>query len=190
MKNSKNKGNSFERLIAKKLSEWAGVTFMRTPASGAIHNFNDRRVVSDIVPPLSIGRFPFSIECKKVECNWEFSSMLEGTSLTLGSHWSQCTQDAFREGLCPMLIFSKNYHQIYTILQEKDYLRFGMSINPALFLTTPNVIIFNFEDFLSNVTLSQLTSYTGDILSSYDNVISELENPKPIEHIETKRVKA
>ena len=54
VKNPKNKGNEFERKVAKMLSEWSGVKFMRTPASGAIHNFKDKRVVSDIVAPLSI----------------------------------------------------------------------------------------------------------------------------------------
>ena len=64
VKNPNNKGNELERKVAKMLSDWAGVKFMRTPSSGAIHNFKDKRVVSDIVAPLSIGNFPFSIECK------------------------------------------------------------------------------------------------------------------------------
>lgn len=116
VKNPKNKGNGFERKVAKMLSEWAGVKFMRTPSSGAIHNFQDKRVVSDIVAPLSIGQFPFSIECKNVECSWEWSTFLEGTSVTINKHWDQCVTDARREGLVPLLVVTKNFRDIYGVM--------------------------------------------------------------------------
>ena len=41
MINIKAKGNKHEREVAKLLSEWSGHKFMRTPMSGAIHNFKD-----------------------------------------------------------------------------------------------------------------------------------------------------
>ena len=62
-KNSKAKGNGFELVVAKALTTWSGQKFHRTPASGALHWSNDKRVVSDIVPPQYMD-FPFSIECK------------------------------------------------------------------------------------------------------------------------------
>ena len=67
MKNPKAKGNEFELKISKMLTEWSGQQFHRTPASGALHWSNDKRVVSDIVPPETLSGWPFSIECKKVE---------------------------------------------------------------------------------------------------------------------------
>ena len=160
MKNPKEKGNSFERLVANKLTKWSGKKFMRTPSSGAIHNFNDRRVVSDIVPSMEVGEFPFSIECKKVQCSWEFSSLLEGTSTTLQKHWRQCLDDASQEGLRPMLIFSKNYRKIYTMIREDDFAFYQLTVLPRIVICTldTELTIFNFEDFLSSTPLKQLLS--------------------------------
>lgn len=120
MVNAKQKGNSHERAVAKMLSEWAGVKFMRTPMSGAIHNFNDVRVVSDIVAPLSIGKFPFSIECKNVEYSWEVNTYTEGKG-EFFTHWAQALSDAEREGLEPLLVFTKKYREIYVALRTDTF---------------------------------------------------------------------
>lgn len=158
VKNPKNKGNAFERGVAKQLSEWAGVKFMRTPSSGAIHNFNDKRVVSDIVPPLSIGNFPFSIECKNVMCNWEFSTFLEDTSVTLKNHWKQCEDDANREGLFPMLIFTKNFRDSYVMIRCSEYRTFNKEIIPRIEFINDNkeLTIINFKKFLESVTVEEV----------------------------------
>lgn len=161
MKNPKTKGNGFERRVAKILSDWAGVQFMRTPASGAIHNFKDKRVVSDIVPPLSVGNFPFSIECKKVECSWELSSIIEGTSQTLKDHWKQCSEDAAREGLIPMLVFSKNFRGVYAILRRVDFLSTKVDIYPRLEVHLGDafpLVIFRLKDFLATLSCAKLVS--------------------------------
>ena len=159
LKNPKSKGNTFERKVANMLTEWSGVKFMRTPASGAIHNFQDKRVVSDIVPPLSIGKFPFSIECKNVNCSWELSNLLEGTSETLNAHWTQCVTDAEREGLLPMLVFTKNFRKVYTVLRYVDFKRLNIALDKLLRVTTVqvDVVIFDFQEFLSAVSCDQLT---------------------------------
>ena len=161
MKNPKTKGNGFERRGAKILSDWAGVKFMRTPASGAIHNFKDKRVVSDIVPPLSIGNFPFSIECKKVECSWELSSILEGTSQTLRDHWSQCIEDANRENLIPLLVFNKNFREIYAVMKQEDLESTKVQIDTRLTVFSGNVaplVIFRLKDFLSAISCNELVT--------------------------------
>ena len=155
VKNPKAKGNAFERKIAKMFSEWSGVKFIRTPMSGAIHNFKDKRVVSDIVPPLVLGNFPFSIECKNVVCSWEFSSMLEGTSQTLGAHWDQCCKDANQEGLLPWLIFTKNFRGIYSAMKKSDFKKLKVNLANYIEIHTAKlnpVIIFNFSEFLSKVS--------------------------------------
>lgn len=158
MKNPKNKGNNFERQVAKIFSDWAGVKFMRTPASGAIHNFKDKRVVSDIVPPLSIGKFPFSIECKKVECSWEISSILEGTSQTIENHWFQCLTDADREGLIPLLVFSKNFRGIYGVMKQVDFVATKVKLNKYLevYQNDMTLVIFNLKDFLTSISCTEL----------------------------------
>ena len=166
VKNPKEKGNNFERKVAKLLSDWAGSKFMRTPSSGAIHNFNDKRVVSDIVAPLSIGNFPFSIECKNVECSWEWSTLLEGTSMTLNAHWEQCKNDAQREGLVPLLIVTKNFRDIYTIMSLEDWRKLpDVVINqiPTLILTwnetcIESVVFFKLKLLLDTMSLDELLS--------------------------------
>lgn len=159
MKNPKAKGNGFERQVAKMFSDWAGVKFMRTPASGAIHNFKDKRVVSDIVPPLSIGNFPFSIECKKVECSWELSAILEGTSQTIKDHWQQCLNDAAREGLIPLLVFSKNFRGVYAVMRQVDLADTKVDLYRQLVVYLGDafpLVIFSLKDFLSAVSCSDL----------------------------------
>ena len=164
VKNPKNKGNEFERKVAKMLSEWAGVKFMRTPSSGAIHNFNDKRVVSDIVPPLSVGEFPFSIECKNVECSWEWNTLIDGTSQTINKHWDQCKDDAAREGLVPLLIVTKNFRSIYGIVEEhiwlKIYVDTMVNVSTVTFNNTGNesLVFFKLEDLLNNVPIDKLVS--------------------------------
>ena len=141
------------------LSEWAGVKFLRTPSSGAIHNFKDKRVVSDIVPPLAVGNFPFSIECKNVTCSWEFSSILEGTSVTINKHWNQCCTDAERENLIPMLVFTKNFHRIFCVLQKSVYDKLNLILESTLTLDRNNqesLIIFSFQDLLKAISCEDL----------------------------------
>ena len=161
MKNPKTKGNGFERRVAKILSDWAGVKFMRTPASGAIHNFKDKRVVSDIVAPLSVGNFPFSIECKKVECSWELSSIIEGTSQTLKDHWKQCVQDAEQENLIPLLVFNKNFREIYAILKQSDLEKTKIILENRLEVFLSGgipLVIFRLKDFLAALSCAKLVS--------------------------------
>ena len=138
---------------------------MRTPASGAIHNFNDKRVVSDIVAPLSLGNFPFSIECKNVNCSWEFSTLLEGTSVTLNNHWSQCTEDAKREGLIPLLVFTKNFRKVYAMMRQSDFQRLNITIKPMLTIELQyiKVVIVSFDKLLESITVDQLIAL--DIVS-------------------------
>lgn len=160
MKNPKEKGNNHERKVAKMLSEWSGQKFMRTPMSGAIHNFKDKRVVSDIVAPLSIGNWPFSIECKNVECTWEFNNFIEGTSMTLKEHWNQSVEDSKREGLIPMLIFTKNRRDIYIMITKEVF--YQLEIEPENYINVTrsdcDLIIMKLSDFLSLITIDELLS--------------------------------
>lgn len=160
MKNPKEKGNNHERKVAKMLSDWSGEKFMRTPMSGAIHNFKDKRVVSDIVAPLSIGDWPFSIEAKCVECSWEFNTFIEGTSMTLKEHWKQCCDDAEREGLIPMLVFTKNYRDIFIMITKEVF--YQLDIEPESYINLihkgQDLVILKFSDFLQLVSVDTLIS--------------------------------
>lgn len=156
--NSKQKGNDFELKVAKRLSEWSGEKFHRTPASGALHWENDKRVVSDIVPPQSLSGWPFSIECKKVETSWEFNTLIEGTSQTIKEHWEQCISDATREEMIPLLVFTKNYRDTYAILETKicEKLEFTPECYIKLHANGQDLLIFRFSEFLETYSLQSL----------------------------------
>lgn len=158
---SKDKGNRLELTIAKQLTDWSGAKFMRTPCSGAIHNFHDKRVVSDIVAPLSLGEFPFSIEAKNVEYTWEFSNLLEGTSL-FWTHWHQCIADAQREGMVPLLVFKKNRRDIYTAMLTKTFNE--LEIQPLRVINIHtlgyDLTILRFTDLLESITCEELLQKT------------------------------
>jgi hypothetical protein len=159
LKNPKAKGNEFELKVAKILSEWSGQQFHRTPASGALHWSNDKRVISDIVPPETLKDWPFSIECKKVEgANWEFSALIEGTSQTLKEHWKQACEDADREDMIPLLVFSKNFHDIYVMMKWCTFVKLG--IHPESFMTlmssSGELALMKFSDLLSQITIENL----------------------------------
>lgn len=161
--NSKNKGSEFERKVAKLLTEWAGSEFHRTPMSGALHWSNDKRVVSDIVPPQELvdKGWPFSIECKKVEdAQWEFSNFIEGNSMTLKDHWKQCCDDAKREDMIPMMIFSKNRRDTFVMITKETL--YQLEIEPECYINVVykehDLVILKFSDFLSSISIGELMS--------------------------------
>ena len=162
MINGKNKGTDFERKIAKLLQEWSGYEFHRTPMSGALHWNNDTRVVSDIVPSQELvdKGWPFSIECKKVEAPWEINNFIDGNAITIKEHWNQCTDDAKREHLIPMLIFNKNRRDVYIMITKETFENLNISPDSYINLiqSKQNLIIMKFKDFLSLITVDKLLS--------------------------------
>jgi len=60
--NSRKKGVDNEKVLAKKLTEWVGVKFMRTPGSGSLGKMA-RFMSMDIM--ITEGHFPFGIETKR-----------------------------------------------------------------------------------------------------------------------------
>ena len=160
MKNSREKGNNHERRVAKMLSDWSGQKFIRTPMSGAIHNFKDKRVVSDIVAPLSIGDWPFSIEAKCVECSWEFNTLIDGTSQTVKEHWKQCLCDAKREELIPMLVFTKNYRSIFVMITRSCFEQLGIHTVNYISLSSEDneLVILKFDELLGSISCEEILS--------------------------------
>ena len=156
MINGKAKGNRFELDVAKMLTEWSGKTFHRTPQSGALHWDNDKRVVSDIVPPQDLG-FPFSIECKSQEVPWDFDSLITGKSI-LWKFWNQCCRDAISEEMEPLLVFSKNYRKIYSMIRRITYDKLGKNLANVCVKTVDgvDVVIVDFNDLLNNLALCEV----------------------------------
>lgn len=106
--NSKNKGNRFERTIAKFFEDWTGYKFSRTPGSGGWAKAKDS--FGDLVctDEKHSRRFPFSIECKSYQ-ELKFEHILLGVkSCRILSFWDQALNDANKAGKIPMLIMKYN----------------------------------------------------------------------------------
>lgn len=114
--NSRDKGSKFERVVAKMLSEGYGVEFHRTPLSGGLHWKEANGVSGDIVPPDTIS-FPYNIECKNVETDWDFDKIIEGTS-KFWDFWEQASKDARENEKITVVIFKKNRKDIYIAISE------------------------------------------------------------------------
>lgn len=111
--NSKAKGDTYERKIAKKMTEWTGLKFERVPASGGLHWKEDNRVYGDIV--CNVEDFPFVIELKCRE-SWNMDSLING-SKEVEKWWKQVTADATATGKEPMVIFTRNRQPDYLMLK-------------------------------------------------------------------------
>lgn len=119
MKNSKQKGNNFERKVAKILTEKLEMEFNRTPQSGGLRWASDNNVYGDIVTP---NNFPFIIECKNRE-NWSFDQLMKGQCKEFDNWVKQVTEDCCRYNhnsgdkdtilKVPLIIFTKNRMPIY-----------------------------------------------------------------------------
>jgi len=116
-KNSKQKGNGFERLISNQLSEHFSDDFRRTPQSGAITGGLNRKkaenlredakdiLSSDIIAP---AWFPFLIECKAYADEPKFHQIINGESKKLDEWIEQVDNDAKFASKSPLLIFKIN----------------------------------------------------------------------------------
>ncbi|WRW34660.1 RusA-like Holliday junction resolvase [Staphylococcus phage CF5] len=113
MTNSKKKGDTFERKIAKELTDWWGVQFNRSPQSGGASWGADNNAVGDIVVPDYAG-FPLVIECKHRE-NWLIDNVLLNNKEP-HTWWQQVVNDSSKVNKIPCLIFTRNRAQSYVAL--------------------------------------------------------------------------
>lgn len=115
MKNSKAKGNNFERQVAKRLSKLLGKEFTRVPCSGGLRWNNQEGIFGDIVTP---EEFPFIIECKNRE-NWSFDQLMKKECKEFDKWCEQVVNDCtryyelFKVEKEPLIIFTKNRLPIF-----------------------------------------------------------------------------
>jgi Holliday junction resolvase len=141
MKNSQNKGKNFERLIAKKLTETLGIEFKRTPQSGASPLGQDWQLLGDIVTKDS--NWEYCIELKKQE-GWEFKDFFNKKS-KIYKWWEQAEEQATKISKIPVLIFSKNYDDIYVMMKIKDF----ENIKNFFIMINNEFVILKLNDWLS-----------------------------------------
>tara|TARA_R110001583_G_scaffold73623_6_gene204793 strand:- start:11415 stop:11936 length:522 start_codon:yes stop_codon:yes gene_type:complete len=107
--NSRTKGNTFERQIAKLLNDRFNTTeFSRTPGSGAFattHTLPDHlKIYGDLITP---SKFKYCIECKK-GYNKENLYSLYNYSSDLWGFIEQCEKDSEKCYKLPMVIFKQD----------------------------------------------------------------------------------
>lgn len=114
-KMSLNKGQNFERQVAKIFSDWSGVKLVRTPLSGAWEGCE-----VDIWPENPEVYWPLAIECKKAE-SWNMDQVMEGVGPVYD--WlKQAEQQAKEWGdrtgktRIPVLVFSRNRRPTYVAI--------------------------------------------------------------------------
>lgn len=112
--NSKQKGNAFERSIAKMFGKHFSDDFRRVPQSGALVGGSNRFgaqtlredakeiLAGDIIVP---DWFPFICECKHYKDEPKFHAILQGKSLTLDRWIEQANGDAEFANKYPLVIF-------------------------------------------------------------------------------------
>lgn len=122
-KNSRTKGNTFERKVCKILNEFFGTTeFIRSPGSGAFsttHNLPDHLKFSgDLITPKT---FKYTIECKKGYNKENLGSIFNPKS-DLISFIDQAEKDSSKINKNFLLIMQQDRKEILCLLNEKKSL--------------------------------------------------------------------
>lgn len=115
------KGSKYERAIAKKLSEWTGVSYSRTMSSGAAgsEHGSDARLIGDIFSPIGYPD-PFNYECKNHD-DVTIKNIVWGTG-ELNQFMEQVITDSHRADTIPVLIMHINHEADYVMLPYSNYL--------------------------------------------------------------------
>ena len=126
---SKNKGNTWERDVAKHLTSLYGETFIRAPGSGAyvggtntkrkefLHEGQIRSFKGDIIPGQSFPKF--NCECKSY-ADFPFHQLFSGSCKQLDV-WLDQLMDASDEGDFNILIMKFNRKGKYVAIEFDQY---------------------------------------------------------------------
>lgn len=145
MVNSKNKGNKFEREVAKWFTKWSGYKFERNRDSGAWHSNKDS--VSDITctDEKHAHKCKISIECKSYK-EIKFEHVLLGNKgCDILKFWQQASKDAQRANRVPILCMRYNsmpkgefFFVVNKILARRIFAFPELMKYPFMTLSTPN----------------------------------------------------
>ena len=150
--NSRAKGSTFERQIAKILNDRLNTTeFSRTPGSGAFattHTLPDHlKIYGDLITPQN---FRYCIECKKGYNNQNLYSLFNKSS----EFWKfikQCQKDSNKCSKLPMTIFKQDRQP--TLLIIPHYVRMSRdypSIQIEDIETLNKYKVYMFDDILKD----------------------------------------
>lgn len=177
----RNKGNSYELKIAKLLTAWSGVSFTRTPSSGAFgstHGFNTGDIMTQDPDWL------FSLELKNHE-SWEFQYIFLSQG-EIPSFWEQSLGDALASQKVPMVVLHKNRSKNWVIVPHSNQLQRKLSKAGKPFFTSElryhrerqdddklyPIMTFILDDLLEVFTYEELKAETPELfkvwLKQYD----------------------
>jgi hypothetical protein len=162
MVNGKNKGNSFERLISKKLSLWASDNtrddiFWRSENSGGRFTIRNKQnkytetqdgdlacIVGDEKYRIFLDKI--SIECKSYK-NINLYDFITGTSNGITSFWRQAKKQAEQSNKLPLLIVKKNNMPIIVFTDKvlHKYLMDDFNISELMSIKYKNEFIFLYK---------------------------------------------
>ena len=178
---SRNKGAAYERKIAKILSAWWGEKFFRTPLSGGHQDMaSQMAVVGDIITKDK--NFPFHLELKKQE-GWALENVLTSDKKGKIGDWIAQAKSDCKEDKIPFLIFSKNYHPDFFLLEKTEKSSFIFSLieeklSSIFILTKENLAIGLLDDFLKSVKKDDLICKGEDPCPSMDSFALLVERQK------------
>ena len=152
--NSRNKGNTFERKIAKLLNEHLNTKeFSRSPGSGAYattHNLPEYlKIYGDLITPKN---FRFCIECKKGYNKENIYSLLDYSS-DLWGFVEQCEKDSEKSLKLPLILYQQDRKDILAITRADV---FPAALNRIRIYKEKDYEIFRFKDLLSSPEISWL----------------------------------
>jgi len=150
--NSRNKGNTFERKIAKLLNEHFNIKeFNRSPGSGAYattHNLPEHlKIYGDLITP---NNFRFCIECKKGYNKENIYSLLDNSSDFWG-FIEQCEKDSENSYKLPLILYQQDRRDILAITQADV---FPTDINKIKIYKEKEYEIFKLKDLLLRPDIS------------------------------------
>ena len=143
--NSRAKGSSYERDIAKKLSKWSNINIRRSPQSGGWNQRGDLTPVN----PEDMVKWPFNFELKKRQ-GWRLSELLTYKNRQTGilSWWDQSLKDAKVSKKIPVLVFSKNFDNDYVCIEKVVFKKLELKKKIRNYLINKNLIFFLLNDLL------------------------------------------
>ena len=150
--NSRNKGNTFERKIAKLLNERFNIReFNRSPGSGAYattHNLPEHlKIHGDLITPKD---FKFCIECKKGYNKENIYSLLDYSS-DLWGFIEQCERDSKKSCKVPLVLFQQDRRSVLAITRSNN---FDQNIPHIKIKKEFEYDIYKLEDIIDSSTIS------------------------------------
>lgn len=155
--NGRQKGSTFERVVAKEFAVWTKDVVKRTPMSGGW----SREKAFDVAGDLVFTRVKtLHVECKKQE-GWALEDLLIGVNKNkVRSWWRQCTREcpkdaSGRYAKLPLLVFARNRVAPLVMLPwERDMLAWGLSTGGLEHnMPTPKARIFEFSYWRTQIVL-------------------------------------